>query len=219
MAATILITVGPMPIPLTSKLLRVARWLLWIPALLAMHYGLVASLLALGASAPVNTQDNAWLVLADRIAFRNPDVDVAIARYERERALITAPAFRNDHLRQARVRWDRAAEARPFWPYYQLGALDAVVLLNAPAEDIRQRFSAIVSLAPNERGLDRGLLELALFSWHKLTTMQQEWVLERIPRTTYATRRFLFGVADQLHLKPLLCARLPWTQVKNFCRG
>ncbi|MCT7360088.1 hypothetical protein [Thalassolituus pacificus] len=199
------------------RLLAVAALLL-LPALLALHFGLVSVLLALGSSAAVSTGNNVWLSAADAISRNNPEVHVAIARYERQRAIITADGFRDIHLQESLARWQKAQQLRPLWPYYQLGAFDAEILLDAPAEVIQQRMNTLMTLAPNERGMDRSLLELALFGWQKLTPEQQVWSLERLDSTRYETRKAVLQTAARIGVKPVLCSRMSWKKVRTFCR-
>ncbi len=210
-----------MAIPRTSevrpRLLAVAALLL-LPALLALHFGLVSVLLALGSSVAVSTSNNAWLLAADAISRNNPEVDAAIARYERQRALISAGDFREVHLQESLARWENAQQLRPLWPYYQLGAFDAEILLDASAEVIQQRMNTLMTLAPNERGMDRSLLELALFGWQKLTPEQQVWSLERLDSARYETRKAVFQTAARIGVKPVLCSRMSWKKVRTFCR-
>lgn len=205
--------------PMRDRWLSVAGYLLWLPLLALIHLGLVNGLVALGAAADITPRDNIWLNMADRINFYNPGVDVALARYMRAQALLHENPQRMMLLQKALVRWDRAQSMRPHWPYYQVAALDIEVMLDAPAEQRRARIDRILTLAPNERGLDKALLELMLFSWPALTAEQQLWALDRIATTQHQNRGFLFDVAGSLGLKPMLCSRLPWNIAKSHCRG
>ena len=63
------------------------------------------------------------------------------------------------------IYWLTAIKYRPLWPYYQVSALDVEVLLDKPASVIQKRISTIIKLAPNERGLYRDMLQLALIAW------------------------------------------------------
>ena len=209
------------PTPTAPKADRWLGWavrLLWLPLLGLLHLGLVNSLVALGAAADITADDNHWLRWADALNIYNPEVHVATARYLRGQALLVDEPERTLKLQRALVRWDRAQEFRPHWPYYQLAALDIEVMLNAPAVQIRSRIDRIISMAPNERGLDKALLELMLFSWAKMTPDQQRWTLARIETTQHQNRRFLFDVAANLGLTPILCSRLPWTIARPYCR-
>ena len=205
--------------PMTNQWLYKMRWLLLLPAAFALHLAVVSAFLAIGKSAEVTAQENTWLTLAVTLSFSNPNVDEAIARYERERAYLVAPEQRDEHLQYAMQRWESAQQKRPLWPYYKLGAFDIAVVMNAPEEDIQRRFAEIVELAPNERGLDSGLLTLSMYTWNKLSQEQQAWVVERIRTTAYNTRVKVFESADITGVKLTLCVRLPWGMVKNYCRG
>lgn len=207
-----------MPTRLTAEHWLKLRWILLIPALFMIHFGAVSVLVALGTEAEVTTQDNPWLSLADAISVGNPELEAALARYEISRGLITAPEYQQARFESALQHWNRAAELRPYWPYYLLGGLEAAVRLDLPAEDIQRRFDEIVQLAPKERGIDRTLLMLSTFSWQKLTLEQQAWVIDRMQSANYSTRRYVFSVTKGTPGHLGLCSYLPWNIGKQFCK-
>ncbi len=207
-----------MPTRLTAEYWLKLRWVLLIPALFMIHYGVVSVLVALGTEAEVTTQDNPWLSLADAISVGNPELEAALGRYEISRGVITATEYQQARFESALQHWNRAAELRPYWPYYLLGGYEAAVRLNLPAEEIQRRFGEIIQLAPKERGIDRSLLMLSTFVWRKLSSQQPEWMLDRIQTANYNTRRYVFSVTKGTEGYYALCANLPWNNVKQFCQ-
>ncbi|WP_430462260.1 hypothetical protein ACQUQU_05575 [Thalassolituus sp. LLYu03] len=166
----------------------------------------------------MTTQNNLWLEAADFLSVSNPEVDAAMARYLRQRAFITSPEFRSPHLERSLAKWEKAASERPYWPFYPLGALEAAMLLDRPAEDIQQRFASIVAMAPNERSMDTELLSLAVLGWHKLLPAQRDWSLARLDSSPGPVRHYVFGVAEQLKRRSILCASLPWAKYRYLCK-
>ncbi len=194
------------------------RWLLLLPAIFAFHLAVVSAFLAIGRLDEVTERENVWLTLADKLSFYNPNVDEAIARYERQRALVVAPELRNEHLQIAMQRWEAAQDKRPLWPYYKLGAFDVAVVMKASEEEIQRRFSELIELAPHERGMDLGLLTLSMYVWNQLSEDQQAWVIDRIRTSAHGTRVKVLEAAEITGMKLTLCVRLPWSMVKNYCR-
>ncbi|MCA6129084.1 hypothetical protein [Thalassolituus oleivorans] len=203
---------------LGSRLVRQSWWLLLVPALLAAHLGLVSTLLAIGSDQEVTLDDNAYLQLANSLNFNNPEVDAALARFLRARALLKGQDEWQEDLQQALVHWQTAQKERPLWPYYHVGALDVEYLLGSPAEVLQARINTLMTLAPNERGIDRNTLEIVILSWHKLTPDQQTWAVNRIASSNHNTRKYLYDFAVKNNLRNTLCTRLPWNQVKRLCR-
>lgn len=211
-----------MPTLTVQKADRLLTWairILWLPLLVLLHLGLVNSLVAIGSAAEISVHDNRWLRWADAINLYNPEAPVAHARYLRAQALLLSDQEQMLRLQEALEKWEHAQALRPHWPYYQLAALDIEVLLDAPSSQVRDRIDRILAMAPNERGLDKALIELMLYSWSKITPEQQVWALDRMKSTNHQNRRFLFEVASNLGLIPVLCSRLPWTMVRPYCRA
>lgn len=207
-----------MPTRLTAEHWLKLRWILLIPALFMIHFGVVSVLVALGTEAEVTTQDNSWLSLADAISVGNPELEAALARYDISRGLITAPEYQQARFESALQHWNRAAELRPYWPYYLLGGYEASVRLQQPAGEIQRRLNDIITLAPKERGVDRSMILLSVYVWHKLTPGQQDWLADRLGSSAYATRRYVFEKTDGTIGRIVLCGKLPWDKVKQFCK-
>lgn len=198
-------------------------WLLAIPAMAALHTFVVYSLLSIGESRPVTTQENSWLNAALYITWSNPDVLAAKASYLRDQAVlpenvaqIQTPLIQNN-LHQSLNYWAEAQKLRPNWPYYALAALDVEVMLNKPAKDIQQRIDLILAMAPNERGLDKLLLELSFMRWDMLTKIQKEFMLARLAKVKGGTLKFIFGIAKREQKQQIICVNLPWRKVKRLC--
>lgn len=163
--------------------------------------------------------DNVWLHIAKALSFSNPDVFALEARALRSSAVVNwdSQDIAQLYLEQSLSAWQQAISLRPQWPYYQLAALDVEVLMNVDAVVIQQRFQQIITLAPNERGMDKALLELALFNWPKLLPQQQEWVVARLAIVPSHTLRKLYDSAKAVGREQLLCTFLPWNKVKQLC--
>lgn len=218
MATAMQATQALMPTPQIADRIYPLRWLLLIPALFMLHFGAVSALVAIGSEAEVTTQDNAWLSLADKISFSNPEVHAAIARYELSRGHITAAELQPARFEKSLEHWQRAAELRPYWPYYELGVYELKIRLRRPADEIRQQFDRVTTLAPNERGLDKTLLMLSAYVWFYLTSEQRQWVQDRLLISNYSTRQYVMKNSKDSPGFAALCAALPEKQMKQFCR-
>ena len=163
--------------------------------------------------------DNTWLKVAKALSFSNPDVFALEARALRSSAVVNwdSQDIAQSYLQQSLLAWQQAISLRPQWSYYQLAAFDIEVFMNADAEIIQQRFQQIITLAPNERGMDKGLLELALFAWPKLQSTQKDWVIARLAIVPHPTLKMLYSSAKTVGREQLLCTLLPWSKVKFFC--
>jgi len=163
--------------------------------------------------------DNTWLQIAKALSFSNPDVFALEARALRSSAIASwdSQDVAQAYLQQSLLVWQKAISLRPEWPYYQLAAFDIEVFMNADAEIIQQRFQQIITLAPSERGMDKGLLELALFSWPQLLPTQKDWVVARLAIVPRHTLKTLYRSAKTVGREQLLCTLLPWNKVKFFC--
>jgi hypothetical protein len=196
--------------------------LLLILCLFATQVFLVSASLYFSKQQSVSIEQptNAWLDVAELISVSNPEVFHARANFLRQKALL--PEFsdqRDSFLQQALVLWGRAAEIRPLWPYYWLSELNTMVLLDVDAVDFQAKVDQIIQLAPNERGLDKQLLEMAFYDWDKLTPKQQQWMLDRLAIVPRGTFQYIFSVAKKLNKQPMICTRLPFQKVKRICRA
>ncbi len=219
---TVMNTVQSKLSPLRSKL-PLAALILSAVLLLASAHVFVVSLALHFAShqQASNAQpDNSWLDFAELISFSNPEVFAARARFLRQKALL--PNFESDRdalLSQALLNWAKAAKIRPLWPYYPLSELNLLVLLDADASTVREKVYQLIQLAPNERGVDQHLLELAFHSWEKLSAEQQQWMLERLKIVPNKTRKYVFAIAKNLNEQVVICTTLPYKLVKRLCKA
>ena len=202
----------------TVHLRKVVIVFLALATLLLFHTSLVSALLSLG-----------YLDAADSLSSNNPDVAEAQATRYRQLAVELAEAEQETEQAvkqemmtswqaqlKSREYWLQAINLRPTWPYYHLGALDVEVLL-LDKEAVQQRIKHIIKLAPNERGLDEGLLILAFFVWDWVEPTEQEWLLARLGIVPYPTLKTVFSYAKQSGNHYDICAHLAWKKVKGLC--
>ena len=209
----------------TTRLRKIVIAFLALAILASLHTSLVSALLSLG-----------YLDAAESLSSNNPDVAEAQAtRYrilavelaEAELKVDTADAGNSMSTSKpeitswqaqlkSREYWQQAIILRPTWPYYHLGALDIEVLLRDKVA-IQQRIKHIIKLAPNERGLDEGLLTLAFFVWDWVEPAEQTWLLARLADVRYSTLKTVFSYAKQAGHHYDICAHLAWKKVKGLC--
>lgn len=212
----------------TSALLKPKSLLLALIFILLLLCVLAAQVFAVSAALYFSKQQvasaeqptNTWLDVAELISVSNPEVLHTRANFLRQKALL--PEFseqRTALLQQALALWGRAVEIRPLWPYYWLSELNTIVLLDAAAVDFQAKVEQVIQLAPNERGLDKQLLELAFYDWDKLTVEQQQWMLDRLAIVPGGTFNYVFSVAKQFNKQSVICTRLPYKKVKRICRA
>lgn len=200
---------------LSAKLkTRLLVAVLTLAALAMLHAALVSSLLGLG-----------FTDAAETLSINDPDVAEAQAQkyrtlgvkldelvLEGQQELNAESAFTTS-LKY----WQQAISLRPSWPYYHLGALDVEVYL-ADETAVQQRIKHIIQLAPNERGLDKGLLVLAVIAWQWIEPAEKQWLLNRMATLKYSTLKYVFSYAKQADNHYDICARLPWKKVRGLCR-
>jgi hypothetical protein len=92
-------------------------------------------------------------------------------------------------------------------------------LLDADVVEVQQKVEQIMTLAPNERGLDKHFLELGFHSWVKLTADQQKWMIARLSIVSRATLKYVYSVAKRLNQASVICTRLPYKKIKNLCKA
>ncbi len=206
----------------TAQILKSYKLLfsgLMVLVMAAVHVFTVAILLEVGKADEVQDRDNLWLNTAQAISWDNPDVYAAQAAFYRQRALLSVPkGVDTDHLKTSLDYWQQAQAASPLWPYYQLGALDIEVLLSSPASVIQRRISSLLDLAPNERGLDKYLLQLAFISWPKLNDDQQAYMLKRLQSSRFGVLNFVYKKAKAAGNHKAICVNLPWEKVRRLCK-
>jgi hypothetical protein len=170
--------------------------------------------------ASIEQSENYWLDFAETLSTSNPDVLSARAAFLRQKSLLVA--FRKQKvglLREALMNLSQASIIRPLWPYYPLAELNLLVLLNADVIEVQQKVEQIITLAPNERGLDRHFLELGFHSWVKLTTEQQKWMIARLAIVPRGTLRYVYSVAKSLDQASVICIHLPYNKIKKLCKA
>lgn len=200
---------------------RYAWVLVIVPIFFCVYLTVQIALVRLGEQIEVTEEDNSLFEFASRISIWNiPDLHVAQARYNRERAVLTEDeGLRRRWLTQSQELWDKASDLRPLWPYYQLGALDAEVLLGRDDASLQARFDRVTSLSANERGADRSLFELGFAIWHKLRRDQQDWLVDRIVSSVWPkTVKFALKSAELHDVKGIVCVRLPWNLAQKYCK-
>ncbi len=193
---------------LNSKLKRALVPFLVLVAAALFHAMLVSSLLAMGFSDA-----------ADSISFNNPDV--AEAQAQKYRALAIEEGVdaesKQKYLSTSLDYWQQAISARPLWPYYHLGALDAEVLLRDKTA-IQKRIKHIIKLAPNERGLDENFLILSFIAWGWVEASEKEWLLARLGSVKRSTLKHVYSYAKQSGNHRDICLHLPWKKVRSLCK-
>ena len=205
----------------TAQILKSHRLLsiaLMVLAIAAAHVFVVALLLEAGKASDVQDRDNLWLNTAQAISWNNPDVYAAQATFYRERALLNMPGVADAaHLKTSLNYWQQAQATSPLWPYYQLGALHIEVLLSSPEKVIQRRITSLLGLAPNERGLDKYLLQLAFIAWPKLNETQQAYMLKRLQSSRFGVLNFVYKKAKAAGNHQAICVNLPWKKARRLC--
>jgi hypothetical protein len=163
--------------------------------------------------------DNYWLDFAEVLSISNPDVLSARAVFLRQKSLLIAfKQQKPELLREALMNLAQASELRPLWPYYPLAELNLLVLLDADIAEVQQKVEQIITLAPNERGLDKHFLELGFHSWVKLTAEQQKWMIARLSIVPRRTLNYVYSIAKRLNQASVICTRLPYKKIKKLCK-
>lgn len=202
------ITIRMNIIKMAYKLKRALVPFLVLAAAALFHAMLVSSLLALGFSGA-----------ADSISFNDPDV--AEAQAQKYRALAIEEGIDADSKQQALNTsldyWQQAISARPMWPYYHLGSLDAEVLLQNKTA-VQKRIKHMIALAPNERGLDKGFLILSFIVWDWVEADEKKWLLTRLNSVKRSTLKQVYFYAKQSGNHRDICTRLPWKKVRALCK-
>jgi hypothetical protein len=170
--------------------------------------------------ASIENPENTWLDTAELLSISNPDVFVARAKFLRQKALL--PELKDQRaeiLNKTLSNLARAVEQRPLWPYYRLSEFNILVLQGVESTVVQSKVSEIISLAPNERGLDKHFLELAFHSWERLSLEQQQWMLKRLSIVPRGTLNYVFSVAKKLNKHTVICTSLPYKKIKRLCKA
>ncbi|MDQ4422783.1 MAG: hypothetical protein QF808_02630 [Thalassolituus sp.] len=213
-------TSGAINKPRVAGLIARYWWLFFIPALFAFYLAFVSLLVEMGKASDPDSQANIYFETALTLAPWHSDAAASYGSHLRAYAVaLPAGQERRDTLEQVLSLYEQAMKGRPLWPYYHLGAFDAEYLLGRPAGVIQSRFDLVTELAPNERGLDRNLLELSLYNWQYLRPDQKQWVAHRLQKTQGSIRRDMLDIIRELKAYNLnLCLELPWKLVRRACR-
>jgi hypothetical protein len=200
-------------------------WLFCIPLVLSAYFFFISLFSTLGEYARPSEPSNFYYDTVLSVAPWHAPTLASYAQYKRQFALeqLVGEEFRQvreNELEQVLTLYERASKQRPYWPYYLLGAMDTEYLLARPGDVIRRRLDQVIQLAPNERGIDRGVIELSLFTWSDLRADQREWIASRFQMTSGLTRSSLLARVNELkQYNPSLCTQLPWALVKSACRS
>lgn len=208
----------PMNISQAVNLNRLIKAILVMFAVAAMQIFLVSAFVAIGSKQAVSENDNLWLTMADALSLSNPDVSAAVATYQREQAVLLGGEKRRLLLTESLANWEKAIEQRPLWPYHQLNALHVEVMLREPAQVIQNRIQYLMTETPNERGVDKYLLELAVFAWRKLTFEQRRKLSVRLNKLNSKELKYVLNAADKVKRKTLICGYLPLKKARRACR-
>lgn len=193
-------------------------WLFLLPAFIAGYFFIVFSLVSLGTKQTPDQANNALLDTAVALAPWSADANVARGEYLRGYAITLDADQRAQVLEDALVMFEQAISARPLWPYYQLGALDVEYLLRRSDGVIQERIDTIIGKAPNERGLDRNLIEVSLLAWHQIRSDQKKWIGQRLRTTNRQTRReMVILIESLLPYNRVYCDELPWPVIGKIC--
>ncbi|MEH6345140.1 MAG: hypothetical protein V7785_08650 [Bermanella sp.] len=195
---------------------------------MSLHIFVVAVLIEAGKAAEAKAENNIWLDSAEFISWNNPDIYEAQAYYYRALALtgrelgsrlnLSDASPEKQQLQTSLNYWWQAQKVSPLWPYYKVGALDIELLLNRPAAVIQKRIAEILTLAPNERGLDKSLLKLSFSGWKKLSDEQKTFMLERLQHRNRKLLKPIFKVAKAAGNHHAICVNLPWNRVRKLCK-
>jgi hypothetical protein len=206
-----------------SKLYLLAlTFVLMLLFLAAVQVAMVSASLSFASArvASIEQPENYWLDFAEVLSISNPDVLSARAGFLRQKSqLVAFKEQKSVLLRQALMNLALASKIRPLWPYYPLAELNLLVLLDADLVDVQHKVEQIITLAPNERGLDKHFLELGFHSWVKLTAEQQEWMIARLSIVPRSTLNYVYSVVKSLNQAPVICTRLPFKKIRKLCKA
>jgi len=200
---------------------RVKKHSWWLPlglSLVGIYLSVSFLFVGLGRALPADSPDN---VILDTILFFAPfnlKAREAKASWLREYAMSLEPEERAEPMQEVIALIEPATKWRPRWPYYHLALLDAEYHIDGPEEALQARFDTLFNLAPNERGLDSYIVEVALKSWSKLRPDQKELIGAKLTRSkSYILNPLLEIIEEELYNTPELCDELPVSIVESYC--
>ena len=193
----------------------------WLPlglALLGAYLSLSFLFVGIGRALPAESLDNPVLDTIIAVAPFNLKAREAKASWLREYAMTLEPRQRIEPMKEVIALLEPATRWRPRWPYYHLALLDAEYLIDSPAEVLQARYDMLLNLAPNERGLDSYMIEVALRSWRKLRPNQKELIVSKLTRSkSYILNPLLEVIEEEVPVFPELCEELPPSIVAPYC--
>ena len=193
----------------------------WLPmglAIAGLYLSFSFLFVGIGRALPADSPDNIVLDTILAVAPFNLKAREAKASWLREYAMTLEPEERIAPMREVIELLEPATKWRPRWPYYHLALLDAEYIIGSPAEVIQARYDALLSIAPNERGLDSYMIEVALRSWPKLRADQKQRIAANLKRSkSYILTPLLDVVEQEVPRHPELCGELPWPIVQPYC--
>ncbi len=176
--------------------------------------------IGIGRALPANSLDNPVLDMIITVAPFNLKAREAKASWLREYAMTLEPEDRVEPMQGVISLLEPATQWRPKWPYYHLALLDAEYLIDSPPEVVQARYDILLDLAPNERGLDSYMIEVALRSWPKLRSDQKVRIASNLARSkSYILNPLLGIIEEEVSVYPELCDELPTSIVEPYCLG
>lgn len=198
---------------------RLILWLALVPAFGCLYIGVPFLMMNIGQAQAFDPRGNTLLETAAKIAPYSPNIQAAMARYERARALEASGDDAARYWQSSMQFWQRAMDMRPDWPYLEVGMLDAEIFSGQPDEVIQARVQHLITVTPNETAMDYDFLPLAFSAWRSLSAEQQEWVWQRLPTTNQRAWNRTLKVVDQVNLKWLFCLEEPVAKrAGRFCK-
>lgn len=194
-------------------------WLILLGfSFIGVYLSLSFLFVGIGRALPANSLDNPVLDLIITVAPFNLKAREAKASWLREYAMTLEPEDRVEPMQGVISLLEPATQWRPKWPYYHLALLDAEYLIDSPPEVLQARYDILLDLAPNERGLDSYMIEVALRSWRKLRPDQKELIVSKLTRSkSYILDPLLWVIEEEISVHPELCHDLPLQIVQPYC--
>jgi len=204
----------------TLNRFKLRSW--WLPmglAIAGLYFSLSFLFVGIGRALPATSPDNPVLDTIIALAPFNLKAREAKASWLREYAMTLEPEQRIEPMKEVIELLEPGTRWRPKWPYYHLALLEAEYIIGSPAEVLQARYDILLTLAPNERGLDSYMIEVALRSWPKLRADQKKRIAANLKRSkSYILNPLLEVVEQEVPRYPELCAELPWPIVENYCK-
>ncbi|WP_369982439.1 hypothetical protein [Thalassolituus sp.] len=194
-------------------------WLLLLGcAFIGVYLSLSFLFVGIGRALPANSLDNPVLDTIVAVAPFNLKAREAKASWLREYAMTLDPEDRVEPMQRVISLLEPATQWRPKWPYYHLALLDAEYLIDSSPEVLQARYDILLDLAPNERGVDSYMIEVALRSWSKIRPDQKELIVLKLTRSkSHILDPLLWVIEEEVSVHPELCHDLPQPIVQPYC--